>query len=108
MISSAAGPNFVSKCSEDIQKMLVSPEVTFKETEERVIAPYLRIMEDASILEDGRNAAARERGGVDGRGEIAQGRCCSSLGNRPTSMVGKVACRRLQRQQPRRSCQLGV
>ena len=72
MISSAAGPNFVSKCSEDIQRMLVSPEVTFKETEERVIAPYLRIMEDASILEDGRNAAL-EAVGLTDSGSVGAG-----------------------------------
>ena len=72
MISSAAGPNFVSKCSEDIQRMLVSPEVTFKETEERVIAPYLRIMEDASIPEDGRNAAL-EAVGLHDSGSVGAG-----------------------------------
>ena len=72
MISSAAGPNFVSKCSEDIQRMLVSPEVTLKETEERVIVPYLRIMEDASIPEDGRNAAL-EAAGLHDSGSVGAG-----------------------------------
>ena len=37
--------------------------------------------------EDGIIAAARERGSDGGEGETDQGRCCSSLGSRPTRVL---------------------
>ena len=56
-ISSAAGPNFVSKCSQEIQTLLVDKNVTFKQAEERIIDPFLKIKEDATIPDEEKNAA---------------------------------------------------
>jgi len=42
-ISSASGPSFVSKCIKSFQDMLVNPNVTFNEVEQKLILPYLNI-----------------------------------------------------------------
>jgi len=42
-ISSASGPTFVSKCSKSFQDMLVNPNVTFSEVEQKLLFPYLNI-----------------------------------------------------------------
>ena len=44
-VSSASGPSFVGKCSLEMQEFCVNPEVTWKEVEERMIKPFLHVME---------------------------------------------------------------
>jgi len=61
-ISSAAGPNWVSKCSREIQDLLVNKDSTFAEIEEKVLKPYLKIKEDTNISEDKKNEALEEIG----------------------------------------------
>jgi len=45
-VSSAAGPSFVGKCSLEMQKFCVDPNVTWKEVEEKLIKPFLHIVEN--------------------------------------------------------------
>merc|ERR1711936_1021657 len=45
-VSSAAGPSFVGKCSLGVQKFCVDPDVTWKEVEEKLIKPFLHIVEN--------------------------------------------------------------
>jgi len=78
-ISSAAGPNFVSNCSQEIQQMLVNPEVTFKEAENKVIKPYLNIMEDSSISDDKKNEVLEEIG-LNNSGMVGAGYGVSKAG----------------------------
>ena len=61
-ISSAAGPNWVSKCSREIQDLFVNKDVTFSEIDERVLKPYLKIKEDTNISDDKKNEALEEIG----------------------------------------------
>ena len=62
-VSSASGPNFVSRCSEEVQRMFVNPGVTFKEAEDRIIVPYLAIQDGDMNDED--KVAALEKIGLD-------------------------------------------
>jgi len=78
-VSSAAGPNFVSNCSQDIQKLLVNPEVTFKQAETMVIEPYLKIMEDTSIPDEKKNEALEEIG-LNNSGMVGAGYGVSKAG----------------------------
>ena len=61
-ISSAAGPNWVSKCSREIQDLLVNKDVTFSEIDERGLKPYLKIKEDTNISEDKKHKDLQEIG----------------------------------------------
>merc|ERR1712051_191894 len=45
-VSSAAGPSFVGKCSLEMQKFCIDPDVTWKEVEEKLIKPFLHIVEN--------------------------------------------------------------
>merc|ERR1712007_330126 len=45
-VSSAAGPSFVGKCSLEMQKFCIDPDVTWKEGEEKLIKPFLHIVEN--------------------------------------------------------------
>merc|ERR1711910_162758 len=45
-VSSAAGPSFVGKCTLEMQKFCIDPEVTWKEVEEKLIKPFLHIVEN--------------------------------------------------------------
>jgi len=45
-VSSAAGPSFVGKCSLEVQKFCIDPDVTWKEVEEKLIKPFLHIVEN--------------------------------------------------------------
>ena len=62
MISSAAGPNYVSKCSEEIQKMFVNKNVTFAEIEKNVVEPFLSVKADTSLSESDMTAALLKKG----------------------------------------------
>ena len=59
-ISSGTGPIFVSKCSEQMQKLL-NDSTDFSEVEIRVINPYLKIM-NADLPDEEKNAALEEMG----------------------------------------------
>ena len=59
-LSSGTGPIFVSKCSEQIQKLL-NNSTDFREVEIRVINPYLKIM-NADLPDEEKNAALEEMG----------------------------------------------
>jgi len=61
-ISSAAGPNFVSNCRRDIQDLLVSPDVTFSQVEQKVVEPFLQVKEDQTITEEDKTAALEKIG----------------------------------------------
>jgi len=66
-VSSAAGPSFVGKCSLEMQKFCVDPDVTWKEVEEKLIKPFLHIVE---------NEAAEKKPGLllaAGLGERSEG-----------------------------------
>ena len=56
---------FVSNCSAEIQELLVNPNVTFQEVEEKIIEPYLKVMEDVNIPEDQKKAAMEGLGLAD-------------------------------------------
>ena len=58
-VSSAAGPSFVAKCSLENQKMMIKDDVCFTEAEEKVIKPYLNIMENNLISDDKKNDALK-------------------------------------------------
>merc|ERR1712001_185302 len=45
-VSSAAGPSFVGKCTLEMQKFCIDPNVTWKEVEEKLIKPFLHIVEN--------------------------------------------------------------
>ena len=81
-ISSAAGPMFVSKCSEDIQKMFVNKNVTFKEIEEHVAKPFLAIKGDESLNDDQKTEALEKIGlndaGFGGNGYGASKACLNA------------------------------
>jgi len=71
-ISSSAGPSYVSKCSQEIQSMLVSEGVTWSEVERVIVQPYLNIVEDTNLNEDGKKAALEGLGLVDGAYGVAK------------------------------------
>ena len=71
MISSAAGPNWVAKCSRDMQDLLVNKDVTFSEVEETVLKPYLKIKEDT--LSDDRKLEELEKIGLNDSGFAGAG-----------------------------------
>merc|ERR1712226_750727 len=45
-VSSSAGPSFVEKCTLEMQKFCIDPEVTWKEVEDKLIKPFLHIVEN--------------------------------------------------------------
>jgi len=61
-VSSASGPSFVAKCSVENQKMMIKNDVCFTEAEEKVIKPYLNIMENSLISDDKKNDALKGYG----------------------------------------------
>jgi len=65
-ISSASGPSYVSKLSQELQAMMVDGMVTFAEAETRIIKPYLKIKEDKTLSEEEQKAALTELGLADG------------------------------------------
>ena len=71
MISSAAGPNWVAKCSRDMQDLLVNKDVTFSEVEETVLKPYLKIKEDT--LSNDRKLEELEKIGLNDSGFAGSG-----------------------------------
>ena len=71
MISSAAGPNWVAKCSRDMQDLLVNKDVTFSEVEETVLKPYLKIKEDT--LSNDRKLEELEKIGLNDSGFAGAG-----------------------------------
>ena len=56
---------FVSNCSAEIQELLVNPHVTFQQVEEKIIEPYLKVMEDVNIPEDQKKTALEGIGLAD-------------------------------------------
>jgi len=71
-ISSASGPSYVGKCSEDVQRMLVREAVTFTEAEYKVIKPYLNIKEDDKLTDDAKKTALENLGLADGAYGVAK------------------------------------
>ena len=71
IISSAAGPNWVAKCSRDIQDLLVNKDSTFAEVEKRVLKPYLKIKEDT--LSEDRKLEELEKIGLNDSGFTGAG-----------------------------------
>ena len=65
-ISSASGPSYVSKLSQELQAIMVDGMVTFAEAETRIIKPYLKIKEDKTLSEEEQKAALTELGLADG------------------------------------------
>ena len=58
-VSSSAGPSFVAKCSLENQKMIIKNDVCFKEAEDKIIKPYLNIMENSIIPDEKKNDALK-------------------------------------------------
>ena len=56
----------MGKCSEDVQRILISEAVTFAEAESKVIEPYLNIKEDDKLTDEAKKAALEKIGLVDG------------------------------------------
>jgi len=71
-ISSASGPSYVSKLSQELQAMMVDGMVTFAETESRIIEPFLSIKEDKSLSEDEQKTALTGLGLADGAYGVAK------------------------------------
>ena len=62
MISSGIGPSFVSKCSEDIQKMFFNRNITFSQVEKEIVEPFLAIKTDQSLSDADKAAALLKKG----------------------------------------------
>merc|ERR1711936_1241363 len=71
-ISSSAGPSYVGKCSQEVQSMLVREGVTWSEVEKIIVQPYLNIVEDTNLTEDGKKAALEGLGLADGAYGVAK------------------------------------
>ena len=52
----------MSNCRREIQDVLVSPDITFSQAEEKIIEPFLQIKEDPTIPEEEKNAALEKIG----------------------------------------------
>lgn len=71
-ISSSAGPSYVGKCSQEVQSLLVREGVTWSEVEKIIVQPYLNIVEDTNLTEDGKKAALEGLGLADGAYGVAK------------------------------------
>jgi len=71
-ISSAAGPSFVSKCSQKNQDTFVNKDVTWTEVEQGFILPFLAVQEDQSLDEEQKKAALASQGLGDSSYGIAK------------------------------------
>jgi len=71
-ISSAAGPSYLGKCSQDIQSKMVSQDVTWGEAEKLIVEPFLKIKEDSSLTEEAKKVALERLGLADGAYGVAK------------------------------------
>ena len=71
-ISSASGPSYLGKCSQDIQRKMISHEVTWAEAERIIVEPFLNIKEDKSLAEEAQKAALESLGLADGAYGVAK------------------------------------
>ena len=62
----------MGKCSEDVQRMLISEAVTFAEARTKVIEPYLNIKEDESLTDEAKKSALEKIGLADGAYGVAK------------------------------------
>jgi len=76
-ISSAAGPMFVAKCSPKIQAFIVDKNITWKAVENSIIAPYLKLAEDATMDAGQKTAALADIGlSESGMGAYGVSKAC--------------------------------
>ena len=62
-VSSGAGPMFLQRCREDIQKLLANtPNVTWNEVEANVIEPAIHISQNTALTQEEKSRQSMEKG----------------------------------------------
>ena len=70
-VSSGAGPGFVGKCSDEMKRFCLNTDMTWKMVEEKMVQPFLYIMETLPAAK--RSAALQAHGFDGGKGEGSWG-----------------------------------